>query len=203
MGQGPVRTLLVVDLDEVLEEGLELGDRGGLLGWGFLHVRDLLGIQPNDPRRVRDVGRPVLMLPETNRVLPSVSIMRQEGTHLAVVVDEYGGTDGIVTLEDLVEELVGEIRDEYDHSEAAPAIGDQSVIPGGTSIDDFAESTGIPLEDDGAYETVAGYVIARLGRIPGVGDRVTVDRAVLEVTEMVGMRITRLTLRPTKDDDNS
>ena len=83
---------------------------------GFLHVRDLLGIAADDKRHVTDVCRPILMLPGSRLVLPSVATMRQEGVHLAVVVDEYGGTDGIVTLEDLVEELVGEIRDEHDPS---------------------------------------------------------------------------------------
>jgi CBS domain-containing protein len=75
---------------------------------GFLHVRDLLGITTDDGRRVLDVCRPVVMLPASKRVLPSVAIMRQQGVHLGVVVDEYGGTDGIVTLEDLIEELIGE-----------------------------------------------------------------------------------------------
>ena len=81
---------------------------------GFLHVRDLLGLAADDPRTVADLQRPILALPGTNRVLPSVTTMRQSGAHLAVVVDEYGGTDGIVTLEDLVEEIVGDIHDEYD-----------------------------------------------------------------------------------------
>ena len=110
------------------------------------------------------------MLPASNRVLPAVRTMRQAGTHLAVVVDEYGGTDGIVTLEDLVEEIVGEIRDEYDLDQ--PQRDEHSgslVVAGGLTIEDFAEATGVMLED-GDYETVAGYIIASLGRIPEVGD---------------------------------
>jgi putative hemolysin len=111
-----------------------------------------------------------------------------------VVVDEYGGTDGIVTLEDLVEELVGEIRDEHDRTEPEADAGPgEATLGGGTSLEDFAEATGIELED-GSYETVAGYVIARLGRIPDVGDTVEVDGAVLEVAERSGMRVTRLTV---------
>jgi putative hemolysin len=115
---------------------------------------------------------------------------------LAVVVDEYGGTDGIVTLEDLVEELVGEIRDEYDAGEhEAEAGADRSCFDGGATLEDFAEATGIELED-GSYETVAGYVIARLGRIPDVGDEVEVDGSVLEVSDMTGPRVTKVALRP-------
>ena len=87
---------------------------------GFLHVRDLLDVGNNDQRTVADVQRDVLVLPGTNRVLPAVATMREAGTHLAVVVDEYGGTDGIVTLEDLVEEIVGDIRDEYDVEHGEP-----------------------------------------------------------------------------------
>jgi len=164
---------------------------------GFLHVRDLLDVGAGDRRRVRDVRRDVLRLPATNRVLPSVSTMRQEGTHLAVVVDEYGGTDGIVTLEDLVEELVGDIRDEYDVAQAVPPADGAAGVDGALRLEDFTEQTGIDLED-GAYETVAGYVIARLGRIPEVGDVVEVveaGEAELEVMEMTGRRVTRLALR--------
>jgi putative hemolysin len=154
---------------------------------GFLHIRDLLGVGLDDGRRVRDVQREILMLPSTNRVLPSVSLMRQRGVHLALVVDEYGGTDGIVTLEDLVEEIVGEIRDEYDAPDSVPV--DPDVVDGGLSIEDFLERSGVELPD-GDYETVAGYLISRLGRIPEVGDSVPVnDETRLEVVEMAGMRV--------------
>lgn len=161
---------------------------------GFLHVRDLLDVSADDERLVRDVCRPVLMLPATNRVLPAVSTMRQEGTHLAVVVDEYGGTDGIVTLEDLVEELVGEIRDEYDTADGSGTGPDLSSVDAGLSLEDFEEVSGIALED-GDYETVAGFVIARLGRMPVEGDAVEVAGAVLEVAEVVAHRITHLAVR--------
>lgn len=162
---------------------------------GFLHIRDLLGIADGDDRVVGQVCRPVLVLPESKLLLPSVSTMREEGTHLAIVVDEYGGTHGIVTLEDLVEELVGDIRDEYDDAgETSATDGDLSRIDGGTTLDDFADATGIQLED-GDYETVAGFVIARLGRIPDIGDGVEIADGRLEVVSMVGSRVTGLALR--------
>ncbi len=166
---------------------------------GFLHVRDLLDSENPTERTVADVQREVLHLPGTNRVLPTVATMRQAGAHLAIVVDEFGGTDGIVTLEDLIEEIVGDIRDEYD---AAP---DDAPTPrhadtdgpvafaGGLSIEDFAEDTGIVLPD-GDYETVAGYLLARLGRVAEVGDSVEVDGSVLTVTAVDGRRLTQLEL---------
>jgi putative hemolysin len=169
---------------------------------GFLHVRDLIDVDPDDRRTVGDVAREILVVPRTNMVLPAVQLMRQTRTHLAVVVDEYGGTDGIVTLEDLVEELVGEIEDEYDAGRAAETEDDPSV-DGSLSLQDFEERTGLDLPDDGDYETVAGFVLARLGRIPDVGDEVAVaDGASLEVEEMVGRRITRVRVhRLARDPD--
>lgn len=157
---------------------------------GFLHVRDLLGADPQ--RKIKHLVREVLHLPDTNRVLPSLSRMRDEGSHIAVVVDEYGGTDGIVTLEDLVEELVGDIRDEYDEAAPLPSTTD---VEAGLTIEDFTERTGVPLED-GPYETAAGFVLHQLGRLAEVGDTVTVDDHVLVVSELDRHRITRLIVRP-------
>jgi len=109
------------------------------------------------------------------------------------VVDEYGGTAGIVTLEDLVEELVGDIRDEYDIAEEAgpPVAGGEFTVDGLLNLEDFAERTGVELSD-GPYETVAGFVVASLGRLPRVGDTVDVDGCRLEVLTVDGRRASRL-----------
>jgi len=163
---------------------------------GFVHVRDLF--LPNHPAgraaTVGDLAREVKRLPGTAGVLTALSEMRRENHHLAIVIDEYGGTDGIVTLEDLIEEVIGEIYDEYDE-EVAP---DARQLPGGPrevdgllNLDAFAEVTGLQLPD-GPYETVAGYVLADLGRLPEVGDAVDVEGRTLSVVELDGRRIARL-----------
>ena len=161
---------------------------------GFIHVRDLLnpGLAGQE-LTVSDLARPVKRLPTSKRVLAALSEMRRDRAHLAIVVDEYGGTAGIVTLEDLVEELIGDIQDEYDVGEAGPRQlqGGQLEVDGLLNLDEFAEQTGVGLPE-GPYETVAGYVLASLGELPRVGDQVEVDGHRLTVTEMDGRRIARV-----------
>ena len=170
---------------------------------GFVHVRDLF-----DPSvasrsvRVGDLVRDVLMLPDTAKLLPTLTEMRRRSTHLAIVLDEYGGTAGIVTMEDLVEELVGDIKDEYDEDveETTRFRGGDIEVDGLLNIEDFAEETGLALPD-GPYETVAGFVAARLGRVPSDGDEVPVDSHIITVTEMDGRRVARVRVSrvPTPD----
>lgn len=165
---------------------------------GFVHVRDLF-----DPTlaarqvRVGDLARPVVVLPGTKRVLPALTELRGTGSHLAIVADEYGGTAGIVTLEDLVEELVGDIRDEYDVEDVAvrPQAGGGGPVDvdGLLNLEDFADLTGVELPE-GPYETVAGYVVSQLGRVPQKGDHVDVNGHRLTVEELDGRRIARLLL---------
>jgi putative hemolysin len=165
---------------------------------GFVHVRDLF--LPSHPAgraaTVGDLVREVKRLPGTAGVLTALSEMRRENHHLAIVVDEYGGTDGIVTLEDLIEEVIGEIYDEYDED----VTDDGGEVPGGPqevdgllNLDDFREATGLQLPE-GPYETVAGYVLAELGRLPQPGDAVTVEGRTLTVLELDGRRIARISV---------
>jgi putative hemolysin len=168
---------------------------------GFVHVRDLFAPRyAGKPLTVGEVCRPVKMLPISKRVLPAMSEMRRDRAHLAIVVDEYGGTAGIVTLEDLVEELIGDIRDEYDLEEGIPRQlhGGQLEVDGLLNTDEFEEQTGIALPE-GPYETVAGYVLAALGRLPVVGDVVEINGNRLTVTEMDGRRIARVRVSPVPD----
>jgi putative hemolysin len=161
---------------------------------GFVHSRDLLGPDSgSSSRRVGEVCRPVKFVPTSKTVLSALSEMRRENAHLAIVLDEYGGTAGIVTLEDLVEELIGEIRDEYDVDEGQPRHlrGGELEVDGLLNLDEFAEQTGIELPE-GPYETVAGYMLAALGHLPGEGESVLVSGRKLTVTKLDGRRIARV-----------
>ncbi len=165
---------------------------------GFVHVRDLLDpARAHRPLTVGQVSRHVKFLPISKTVLSALSEMRREHAHLAIVMDEYGGTAGIVTLEDLVEELIGDIRDEYDVEEGEPKRlrGGEVEVEGLLNLHEFAEQTGIDLPE-GPYETAAGFVLAGLGEVPAVGQSVEVAAHRITVTEMDGRRIARLRIAP-------
>ncbi|MFD0685470.1 hemolysin family protein [Actinomadura fibrosa] len=165
---------------------------------GFVHIRDLLVPEHREERvPVGDLVRPVKFLPSSQRVLPVLSEMRREGCHLAIVMDEYGGVAGIVTLEDLVEELIGDIRDEYDveDAQARRLHGGVVEVDGLLNLDDFAAETGIRLPA-GPYETVAGHIMAALGRVPAEGDAVEAAGRHLAVARMDGRRVARVRVTP-------
>ena len=143
---------------------------------GFVHVRDFLNPElAGRSIRLEEIARPVKMLPTSKQVLAALSEMRAESTHLAIVIDEYGGTAGIVTLEDLIEELIGDIQDEYDVGQAGTTrlVGGVMEVDGLLNLDDFMDETGIELPD-GPYETAAGFMVAELGRLPKLDDEVVV-----------------------------
>ena len=161
---------------------------------GFVHIRDLLDpSNRNRDLRVGQLAREVQVFPGSKEVLSTLNEMRRLRAHLAIVQDEYGGTAGLVTMEDLVEELIGDIKDEYDVE--TPAV--ENVIPGEITVDgllnrdDFADDTGIELPE-GPFETVAGFIVAELGRLPEVGDIVLVDNHELHVKELDGRRVSRV-----------
>jgi putative hemolysin len=169
---------------------------------GFIHVRDLFGSENTRGQKVADLTRDVAMIPATKPLLPAMSEMRRGGDHLAVVVDEYGGTAGIVTLEDLIEELIGDIRDEYDANDddAKQLRGGDFEVDGLLNLDDFADATGAELPE-GPYETVAGAIMATLGRLPKANDAVEVDGIRLKVTKLDGRRISRVRVTVLEDTD--
>jgi putative hemolysin len=170
---------------------------------GFVHVRDLLlpAAQARSTK-VGDVTRPVLLLPGTKKVLPALSEMRREGHHLAIVVDEYSGTAGIVTLEDLIEELIGDIRDEYDAPDAGALHrpGGAVEVDGLLNLDEVEEETRVRLPE-GPYETLAGYLMAALGHLPRVGEAVEVDGYRLAVVELDGRRVARVRVTRVENAD--
>ena len=162
---------------------------------GFIHVRDLLDTSlANNNAKIQELARNIMYLPGTKAILPALTEMRNQRQHLAIVLDEYGGTDGIVTLEDLVETLIGDIRDEYDTDEADVSqeshTGDFEV-DGLISLEDLMEETGIELPE-GPYETASGFVMHFLGRIPVVSDVVGVNGVRITVLSMEGKRAGRL-----------
>ena len=165
---------------------------------GFVHARDLLDSRAEaEQRRVGEVCRPVKFLPISKMVLSALSEMRRDRAHLAIVVDEYGGTAGIVTLEDLVEELIGDIQDEYDSDAGGSRQlrGGELEVDGLLNLDEFAEQTGLVLPE-GPYETVAGYLLAALGHLPEGGESAEVDGRKLTVTQLDGRRISRVLVSP-------
>ncbi|GDX32752.1 hemolysin [Actinomycetes bacterium] len=165
---------------------------------GFVHVRDILDPDVADRSiRVGALVRDISAFPGTNAVLSTLTEMRRLRQHLAIVVDEYGGTAGIVSLEDLVEELIGDIKDEYDvitrHDESK--IFGVVTVDGLLNLEDFAEETGLHLPD-GPYETVAGFLISRLGALPEVGVSIESQGHRFEVTQLDGRRVARVQVTP-------
>lgn len=168
---------------------------------GVVHLKDAVRLrhQRRADTPVSEIMRPVLRVPDSVSVSVLLGQLRAEGVQLAVAIDEYGGTAGVVTLEDVVEELVGEVSDEHDRLRAGVVRlrSGEWLVPGRLRRDELEDRTAIEIPEDGAFETLGGFIMAQLGRIPAVGDQVeAADGARFAVERMDGRRVDRVRARP-------
>jgi CBS domain containing-hemolysin-like protein len=158
---------------------------------GFAFVKDLVALDLNsDSAPITPLVRPAVVVPESKRVSELLKQFQRQQTQIAIVVDEYGGTAGLVTIEDMLEEIVGEIRDEYD-VESEPIVEESSgrfIVNAKVDVDEVSQRLGVQIEREG-FETVGGYLLTHLGRVPAVGERVEIDDLVVEVLEVERRRI--------------
>jgi len=166
---------------------------------GVVHLRDLMRARHGERPALttaRGVMREAIFVPETISVRALLRRFRTRRQHMAIVLDEYGGTAGIVTLEDVLEEIVGEVSDEFSPAPSIQRLPDgSSLVDGLALIDEVNEAFGLRLEDP-HYDTIAGFILGRLGRLAEVGDTIDVDGAQFRVEALDGKRIARLTLMP-------
>ena len=174
---------------------------------GIVFVKDLIRIERDAPgdQPITTLVRPGTFVPETKRVPELLKEFQRRQVQIAIVVDEYGGTAGLVTIEDLLEEIVGEIRDEY-NVETEPVVDEGNgsfVFSAKVNIDELQERLGVAIEPEG-FETVGGYVLTRVGRVPAVGERFDLDGLSVEVLEAERRRIhkVRVRLAPTPAESN-
>jgi CBS domain containing-hemolysin-like protein len=167
---------------------------------GILYTKDMLKQmrEGHDTLPIRDLVRPAYFVPETKKLDDLLREIRQNRTHIVMVVDEYGSIAGLVTIEDLVEEIVGDIQDEYDHEEKLyeKVSEDEYIIDAKVSIDDFNELMDMELEDTD-YETLGGFVYAQLDKIPNTGDAVMFELVTFTVLAKRGRRITKIRVQRT------
>jgi len=207
----PRTALVALELDaplaELVERSLDTGfSRFVVYGTdlddvrGVVHVKSVYDIAPDERAAtpVRAVMTDAFVVPESRPLASLLGELRGAGAHLAVVVDEYGGTAGIVTMEDLIEEIVGEIDDEWDPEPEELSVVQPSgtfLLSGGLHPDEVTEACGFVVPD-GEYETLAGFVLDRLGHLPVAGEWVAHEGWELEVVELDRRRIDRIRLVP-------
>lgn len=166
---------------------------------GVVHIKQAVAV-PRERRAdvpVSALHSPALRVPETMKLDSLLAELRGRGFQLAIVVDEYGGTAGVATLEDLVEELVGEVSDEHDTSKADVVRSrDWFTFPGILRPDELLERTSVSVPEEGPYETVAGWLMSELGRLPQVGDTVEVEAGTFRIERLDGRRIDRVRFTP-------
>jgi CBS domain containing-hemolysin-like protein len=168
---------------------------------GFVHIKQAVAVprQRRSEVPVTALQSEALRVPETMKLDLLLGELRGRGYQMAVVVDEYGGTAGVVTLEDLVEELVGEVADEHDRTRAGVVRSrDWLTFPGMLRPDELLERAGVSVPEDGPYETVAGFLMSELGRLAVVGDTVAIDAGEFRVERMDGRRIDRVRFTPSE-----
>ncbi|HEY5467365.1 MAG TPA: hemolysin family protein [Clostridia bacterium] len=177
---------------------------------GILHIKDLLLIATEEQKRpfsLRDILRPATFVPESKQVDSLFREMQRDHAQMAVVIDEYGGTAGIVSLEDIIEEIVGNLQDEYDEEEAEIERRDETtfVVDGQTALDDVAAAVGVNMPEDD-YDTLAGLVVGLLDRIPDEGEQpeIAYHNLIFKVLEMDDRRVSKIqiTVRPENPEDS-
>jgi len=170
---------------------------------GILHIKDLLALQANPTLIIlSDLLRPAYFVPETKLISELLTELQKKKVHMAIVVDEYGAVAGLVTLEDLIEEIVGEIQDEYDtEEERVQRLKDGSLSVDATmSLHDLREDYAIRLPEDMPYDTLAGFILDELAKIPIGGETVTYENQRFTVTKVEGNRVVRIKIIPVKEE---
>ncbi len=212
----PRLDIVAIEADKTIKEALDLilrtghskipvyeGNIDNIIG--MIYVKDVLNyIKEGKNPKVRDIVRKILFVPESKKLDDLLREMQESKIHMAIVVDEYGGVSGLVTLEDIIEEIVGEIEDEFDREEKKiiKISEDEAVVDARLNISDVEEALGIKLPK-GEYDTIAGLILDRLERIPSTGEKVTVDDVELIVEKMVGRRIFKVRIRKIKNKHKS
>jgi putative hemolysin len=163
---------------------------------GLLYAKDLLRFlnHPNELLSLREILRPVYFVPEAKKLDDLLTELQTKRVHMAVVVDEYGGVAGLVTLEDIIEEIIGEIQDEYDQSEELPynrISEDEYIFMGNIDLDDFNEVMKTEIQKDNA-ETLGGFLYSEIGKVPTGGEVIQIDRIKLTVEQVLGRRIRKV-----------
>ena len=170
---------------------------------GLIHIKDLLYLE-DQKASITSIQRDILFVPEGMPLDALLQEFQRFHQHMAVVIDEYGGTAGIVTMDNILEELVGEIQDEFDEEEpdVIKLKDGSTLVSGRMFIDEAVEYFGLSFEeDDEQYSTLAGYVLGKLAKKPAEGDIITVGKTKLEVVRMQGMRIDRLKIHSLAGDE--
>lgn len=173
---------------------------------GVIYAKDILRElgKGNATARLEDIARPPLFIPESKKIHELLREFQERRVHMAIIVDEYGGTEGLVTIEDLLEEIVGEIEDEYDREEPRiQRVSDtESIVDARLDIDSFNEEFGVAIEEE-YFDTVGGFVYNKLSKIPSVGDEIQADGLTISVLSTLGRRIRKIRVARTAPPDTS